>query len=590
MSRPASLVGATITVKIEGVDLKDYGVVVNRLDDNTPPVRDASDIIPLRNGSLDNSQRYDSKQLTLMGDIMGDTAALLQSNIDNVKNLVRLRQDATLFGIELQNRTGYDWNVRLVSLSISPKASWFAGTKAAFTLTVKAVGPYAEKTTSTVSSAEMIIASIAEISYGGTFPTPLSVEAVGHEVENLLSGKSEATTGWTPSNCTMATFSSDLHMYGTVSLKANRTAGGAYYTEQDILSTINTSKYYVCSAYSKTGPTKLQIITDAGGGQTFESVYSLSGRIDRVSIKIDGSDFIGQTVTTFRLYSDGTPADFDFDGVSINEITAAEYADSGYETPAYVEGTRDFSNAKFTITGKNLCPAGAADMDKASWSDADDIQAQYDSEIDAVALLMYVPAHSDSFHLASGETYYLSLKYRCLGGTNVGLRIDAMGELGAATDRTYSDGTITSDLITADDTWRTFTKQFTMPSGVVWARLGIDAGSPAFTHLRLAEIQIEKGTSGSTFETYRAKWLNIFLTLSENQIAVADSRYKSLVIGSDVASKFSNGAQYLRGEFLELWPGTNNIITDDNRRVAATPEVASSGHMTYRIKYVERKL
>ena len=165
---------------------------------------------------------------------------------------------------------------------------------------------------------------------------PLGILASSHYEDgessiNLFSqGGCESTSGWTLLLSALAT-DTDNKYEGVKCLKitlgTGRTNGTAYV---DIKGLLNTSKYYLASAYLKNGnaATGLKLIATCTGdkGNIVSSVISVTD-YTRVGVIMQPSDFDGATAVTFGVRVDGTETQYCyFDACMLNEITADDYA------------------------------------------------------------------------------------------------------------------------------------------------------------------------------------------------------------------------------------------------------------------------
>lgn len=603
MSRPKSMVGAPVTVKVNGVDVKDYGMVINEVPNGTPPARSVEEVVPLKHGSIDNTRVYESKNIAMTGQIAADSAAGLVSNIDELKELFRLRADATLIEIEFQNRTGYVWQTRLVSFVIGHPASWYAGTTATFTLTVKAVEPFSQATSGTTASGLMNVGKIQTIAYAGTGPTPLDINIKGRDVTNLLYNVSDALGGWTAVNAALATAAASTQfpaMYQTYNLKSTRSGAGNFGAYRDILPLIATGKYYVASVYLRvqTGSSndvRLNLKSDSGNIQG--TAITNFAYIARSFLKIEGATYDPTaTYARFQVESDDGNSVMLWDGCSVNEITLAEYNDADYEPVPYTDDVSLTTYSQFTpilsITGKNLCPAGAKDLDVAKWV-AGNPKTIWDVERNRVVIVSIGSAsnarlRSAHFRLDPGQ-YTLSFRYKPVTSGSILYQIMAIGESTAGKvstgtwDGSYFDGHIVSEALSvASEAWQTKSRTFTVGKGVEWIALTFyDNGGTDWEELRLAEIQVESGTSQTRFENYRAKTFRSVETIEENEKLIVGSANGQVLHINQDTGEVENAMDNFIGEFFELLPGTNNILLHDKRAEVDNPQISGSGALSY---------
>lgn len=610
MSRPKSMTGAIATVKIDGVDLKEYGVVINTLDDGSPAARDVAEIVPLRHGDIDNTKIYEAKTFNLTGDIAADTAADLITNIDAVKKLIRLREDAAQFDIEFQHRAGYVWHCRLISFSIDHKASWYNGTKAAISISLKAPESFSEASSSTELTGRMKMACVQAITYNGNAPAALDINIKGIALRNKLFGVSDSTTPWTGVNATLTTDTGSTFfpvIYGQYQLKCSQSAAGAFSAWCDIGPVLSTSKYYMLCAYVRVNSgsssnVRCKIESDVAATVNGNYIGNYTS-LGRTFVKINGADYVGNTYVRLKIESDTNNSVFFYDGICMYEITAAEYADANFLPYPYTdyvsETTYQFKKPYVEITGKNLCPAGAADCDNGRW-----FLGKYNVINDITVGRMAVVSVGNGsnrylrtrcFRLDPGQ-YTLSFKYKAVTAGTIILSVFTVGEQlagsmnqGLLTD--YWDGFIVNEsLSVASTAWQTKTKTFTVPDGVPWVILGFyDNLGASWEELRVAEIQVESGAAQTAFEAY---WNEKFYwddTISSDEKLIVEGKYGNVLFINNAPS-VDNGMSKFTGSFLTLRPGTNNIIFYDGRAFQIQPHYYGSGCMDYAIMRRDRYL
>jgi len=604
------MIGAVATVKIDGTDLKDYGMVVNEVPNGMAAARDVTEIVPLRHGSIDNTSIYESKQFTMTGQIVGDTASGLQSNIDGIKQIIRLRSDATLFEIEFQNRTGYVWKCRYVAFDVRHPAGWYAGTTAEFTLVVKAITPFAQKTTASTASGYSNVGKIETISYAGNAPTPLDIDIKGRDVTNKLYNVSDATTGWSVSNCAIATDAGSAQfpaMYQSYNLKITKSGAGAFFAYRDILSLL-VSGYYCISVYIRvyggsSSNVRLRLVSDVA---TIDGNYITSYLyMGRSFLKIDASALSGAAYAYFQVESDDGNTDVLFDGCTCNQITTAEYNDSGFVPYPYTDHTSEIARHFFypyaDITGKNLCPCGTKDLDVDNWV-AGGPKRIWDVERDRMVIVTVGSAtntrlRSRMFRLDEG-TYTMSFRYKAVTSGTILMQLMAVGETTAGKinlgtwDESYYDGLIFSEALSVASTaWQTKSKTFTVGKGVPWVALSFyDNGGTDWEEFRLCEIQIETGSSQTSFEYYRKKSLSWNGTIEDDEKLIIGAANGSALHINQATGEVDNAMSGFTGEFFEVLPGTNHVIFWDQRSNVSNPETIASGRMAYDIARRDRVL
>lgn len=616
MSAPAVLSGATAVLKINGTDVKTYGMLIESISDGMPEVRSAEEVIPRRHGSIDITNTYGGKNLNISGSIIADTHADLLTYLDALKSLVRLRFDGEGVPVELQDRTGYEYSARLVSFTINKRSLWYNTREATFNMMLRTSQPWAEKATSTTATNEVQCGKMISIVNAGNAPTPLSLEVRPKPSLNLFSGQCDAHGGWSNSNGTLSTYAGAAVVpciYGTNSIRVQRTAGGSDFSAyQDVVATIQTDEYYVLSAYIRPigSPANTQfkvqlrsdVQTDAG------SNLGSNACIGRSFVKINGADHIGFTYAYLEIIAEQNNNDFYFDGVMLEQITAAEYADDDFLPGPYTDDgdsgtTYGCGGLEAAVTGKNLCPAGAKDLDIDNWdSGSSESKIIYDEEVGRPVLFNNGEGSNywlstKHFRLDPGE-YTLSFKHRYLTTGAIYAKIVCIGENTAAKidagtwDTTYFDGQLVSTALTGDEAWTTFEETFTVPYGVTYVALRFyDNAGATWDTLMLTEIQIELADAATAYEPYRKKSFALyptFNTLAEDKILI-DARHKQAVYSYDTTHIVRNTMGQFTGSFLELLPGANTLIVNTARVSDSTPEERGSA-FTLITKYRERKI
>ena len=201
------------------------------------------------------------------------------------------------------------------------------------------------------------ITTIGTDSVGG----PLTASFSGISDVNLASDNlagCEVTTSWNTSNAALATDSSN-EFEGTNCLKLTISADGGY-ADYDILSLLDTSKYYFISAYIKNvdlTSVKMQIDCEGDAGEINSSDISAT-TYTRVGVVIQPSDFNTATNVYLRFVGTGSNTEYAFyDALMPKEITSAEYAlgaDALLDKYPYHRGLASSNPQEFKTVGKNL--------------------------------------------------------------------------------------------------------------------------------------------------------------------------------------------------------------------------------------------
>jgi phage-related protein len=339
MATPARLSGATAWVKIDGVDLHTYGVIVRSVSNPPPPAVDVSVQVAGRDGDFDFTKSYGSRVITLQGQIIGDTHAQLVTNIDGLRSMLRLSGRGGSFQVIFQDQTDRYWTCRYQGgLTVKMTGIPLVSRTCDFSMQLKCVKPYAEKTTVTTEAVTLNALQQKAIVYAGSVASPLNVKINDFPVQNLLenmdANASDNYAKWIAANAT-ASDDASTYVYGTKSIKATRSAAGQFTLRNlsNLMSVCSTSKYYLVACHVKCG----------SGGTRSVNAYTNLGTIKSCALSVAGSgDWehgfvkIGPTelagVTSLRIYivHDGTNGSFNIDGAGVYEITAAQYADASF--------------------------------------------------------------------------------------------------------------------------------------------------------------------------------------------------------------------------------------------------------------------
>jgi len=186
----------------------------------------------------------------------------------------------------------------------------------------------------------------------------------GNTVVNLLDDDvagCESTSGWTTSNASVATDSSN-EIEGTNCLKMTLTGSpGSIY--RDVLSLLDTSKNYFISAHIKNNDIATSLKLQAqciGDGGVITTNDSLGTTYNRIGVVIQASDFDTATQVYLVLRGEGSSTQYAFiDGLMLQEISSAEYAlgaDALLDKYAYHRGVKSSDRVRLKSVGKNLLP------------------------------------------------------------------------------------------------------------------------------------------------------------------------------------------------------------------------------------------
>ncbi len=599
MARPVILNGWQCVLKVDGVDVKDYGMIVNEILDPLPSPKPSSDEIAMRHGAISRPTKFQSRQVTISGAVFGTTSADLLDYLLALKQLFQLHTSGKKLEVAPQQMTGYIWYATILSFNTTPHQNWYDTLSVDFNITLQVDDPFLEASSATVLTGQNQGQKILTVTNSGSFPTPLSIEFTAirkFNMMNLTNDSSESVTGWTTVNCSLSVVTGK-NIYGTNTIKMTQTAGGAYSVYKT--PSLDNAKYYIfgCFGY-RTGPVQAQLVTDLA---TKSGNLTTSGLVSRSFLKISGpADLVGTAYARLTIKNSGAEADTEFDGVFLYEITSAEYADANFTPPAYVSGASSppyLQGARFSVVGKNLCPAGAEDFLIDEWyPTTGELTIQFDNYWKRpilIANLITVSLYGPYFHLPPGN-YMLSFKYRGLliggGGGGVILRLIARTEQGASQHSDIGGSLLfhTLTVPTSIDTWLSAEISFTVDQYCPYVGLFLERTGAAI--MRFAQFQIESGSLATSFEYFRRKSFYYNDTLDNDDKILIDCENKSVISMGVISGVTANKMNKMVGNFLELLPGTNNIILDDLRPTQATPHGYSSDNYSYELKYRPRKI
>lgn len=208
----------------------------------------------------------------------------------------------------------------------------------------------------------------------GTLESKILAQIKGSTTVNLLEDDvagCEATTGWTASNITLSTDSSN-EFEGTNCLKMTLTDTSGY-IRRDVLSKLDITKYYLISAYFKNNDlatgTLIKLDTDdvdISGSSEDGSTYIRQGII------IQPTDIDAATYAYLTIQEDGASAEYGFvDAITLQEISATEYALGASAVMERYPFHRNIesSTPDFETVGKNLFAKNKAELNKNVESD-----------------------------------------------------------------------------------------------------------------------------------------------------------------------------------------------------------------------------
>jgi len=621
MTTPATLSGVTSSLKIDGVDMHSFGMLVADIDNPVPNVKPSQIDVAGIDGVLDFSKNYQARYITIKGKIVADNQTQLLANIDSIQSTLRLREDLKSFLLVFQNQTDRYWTCRYTGqFPIKIEGVWRKNRIANYSLRLFCVKPYAEATAVTTETVFMTQYKHHLLSNTGTVRSPLSYRLRARIYPNILESvagdASEDNTLWTLSNCTGTNeANAALIVYGAAAPRLTQVAGGAYYAEIDITAQITTTKNYVLGAWLRgsTAPpshvSKLQAIM--AGATDQEATYSstVSGYKFEF-LKLTAAQLTGMTAIKFRLYHDGTDAVILIDGCFAYEITAAEAADSDYFPPPYMtEPTGDDylppKNPNLTLMRNiNLYPQKNGEAvqgtGRAAWR-TDSVVASVSVVTDPLAPekqnllvagtdLLTNPVFSPYVFTTGGKVLQVSMDtlIEVLGSGNIFVVLVGYDENGTALDN------IATEQIYVSDDWTTVQFETEIPDWASQVSVEISSGDDVDVRGNIRDIMlVEVAATGGAYSSYvepdPVEQSITIDALNEHDIfEVNNERLTALFADFPAAS--ANGMQYFDGDRITIEPGSNYLRYTDARAGTQDPEAQSCGACYVDISYRKRYL
>jgi hypothetical protein len=206
------------------------------------------------------------------------------------------------------------------------------------------------------------------ITNSGKVSTSPEFSIKGKTLVNLLGkdGNCEDVSKW--NNVTATT-----NLDGNIGIKINLTGTNANINNPISKYNLDTSKYYLFSAYLKNGnATSVKVMKDSTGGGTTISSATVTDttKFNRVGVVIQPSDF--NSLNVLAIYVTGTSGQYAYvDGIMINEITSSEYAlgvDTLLSKYPYVDSYTCLTNPYLEIKHDNLIRNGNGEEGTAWWT------------------------------------------------------------------------------------------------------------------------------------------------------------------------------------------------------------------------------
>jgi hypothetical protein len=618
MAAPRTLTNVATAVTIDGTDLHIYGMIVEKIDNPMPSARKSTQVLFNRDGDFDYTKNYDIRTMRITGSIIGDSNSDLLSRIDSLKTFFRLRENGDSFQVIFNNQSTRYWTCKFDGgFSLDYLKNWYAGRIVNYSLTLKCTKLYAEKTTATTLAIKHTIFRDQGITYGGTYPAPVSLKINSPMDKNWLDAAaagnaSEDHTKWTFSNATGTTETGNLPTLGTNTVKATQSSAGAYYAEINCSSVLVTSKNYVFAGFVRTTTSlnkgKLEIIQNGAGGNLSAFIPYGDHFVFKIITK---ADLVGMTSIKIRFSNDGTDANFEIYGCFIYEITDAEAVDVDFFPPPYIQDSagdhmRETVNPKLRIiNGYNLMVNGHGD-DNTGWgTGANYVNHVVDDPLDQTDKCISIWAHSGTSITGSwftsvrpGKYYRIQFKYmvtQYYDGPNQMIR------MWGSADGNYSG--------TAKNPAEAMTGSVVNLTGVNTSWQSVDVEVYAYEYMSLLwllvtiydptivlikDIQIyEEAAVGGPVVAYQnppSNYIQWTGTLEALDTLMINGESMVATLVDDSANDIVNAMSGFVGEKgLFLYPGSNILKYEDARVLSATPQVypgAANVLLSYRERYI----
>ncbi len=204
--------------------------------------------------------------------------------------------------------------------------------------------------------------------------TPITLDFEGFSITNLLGsdGNCEDVSKWTANQAT-ASLDSTSKVFGNNGMKITLTASnGSLYKILNTITALDTSKYYLFSAYVKNGTAAAINITkdNTGGGVALvSSSITDNTKFSRVGLIIQPSDLNSGNLFSIRLSGISGQTAY-VDGVMLSEITAVDYTvglTACMTKYPYVDGHACLMNPMFENRRHNRVDNGNCEKGISNW-------------------------------------------------------------------------------------------------------------------------------------------------------------------------------------------------------------------------------
>lgn len=607
MSRPTILTGATQTISIDGIDMKEYGMLVTGVDNPLPQVRESTMSIPGRDGDFDFTRHYGGRIMTISGYVTGDSHSGLMANLDSLKAFFRLRENGSTFKVIFQDQSTRYWTSRYAG-GFSPnfQAPWMYGRAVNFSLTLYCVKPYAEATTVTTANWFLHCLQNRSISYAGSLRTPLAINLKPRVYANLqeaANGPSSEGDYWNEVNCTSST--DTTRIYGAYSVKLTRSTAAPFYATSNYVCGSDVTKNYVIGGYIygfNDSHVTLQAMANSSvvASSAFGQVPAYGWGF--AFVKVTAAMLTATSGLMMRVYDDGGDASILVDGLFCYEITAAEAADSTYFPPPYMSDTAgdDYvppKNPKLLLC-RNINIAPIKNGVNPGWVQSpekvtmvadpfgsDDMCFLY-STASPVSQDVYSPV----MYLTGGKTYKISFDYYVEHFTGTQAYVGFSG---------FVEGGLVSNQITwivayaAGTGWATYQAKHTAGMAEAEGRIFFGAYDGVVRIYVKNIMVVEAVTPADAYDAYVAPDqgdAEYTGTFDDGDNLILDNDRMTAYKQDFSTGLSTNGLINLVSDRLCIEPGTNVLRYLDARAGAAAPEAESCGGMYATVSYRARYL
>ena len=652
MAVPSALATAPTTITIDGNDLHTYGMIVTKVNNPVPKARSSSISINGRDGDFDFSKNYGSRIMSLSGYIIADTHEDLNSYLDSLKGFFRLRENNDSIILIFKDEPTKQWTCKYSgSFTNSHISKWYFGLGVKFSLSLKCVKPYAEKTTETTENIALTTIMHRPITYNGNISTPINFKIKPFKNINLLevatSGDiNQDKTLWDYLGGAVGLDNTEYFLYGASSIEVRVSTTHVapplpIYAEIDLTGTIDINKYYVCAFYflyedfSNDLTMEAGFINNGASGDILESSEVYFGPYPKVtsvklfSVKISPDDMVGATEIKFRVgitcstFSAGER--FIIDGCGVYEIDSTAYDDDDFIPALLISGETSpgdpvpLVDPSLSILKYNLLTNGSGDsvedwimtkgLSSPTITTPNDLASVTDPltpdnncfyvRMDSTNLQTY---YSPKIYCTPNKQYKISYKHyaerldtgRFIIGVKQYTESDNSG-IQQGTSFWYGSELEIITVTSYPLQWVTSEKYFTVGSAASYFRLvlspyDIRADNVIYFKDIMVEESIVVDEDFSSYKKYEEINQNITAELDSDDTLYINNNSLSCTLFDDSSKTLTNAMSNFSGDRLLLNPGKNILKVNDDRINSDTPEHASSGLMSVIATYRERYL